>query len=231
MDLDNDGLLDLVVLRYMDWDFTDIYCGEHSAGMRAYCHPDTFPGIAPLVFHNDGHGRFTEAAKKMGLGKPAKGLGIAISDYDRDGRIDLFFANDSMLEYLYHNKGDGSFEETGLPSQVAVDENGQTYAGMGVDFADYDNDGYPDLLVTNLANQKYALYHNDRDGSFTYVSHPMGIARASLLHSGWGLRFLDVDNDGWKDLLIAQGHDLDTIEKTSPQLRYREPMLLLRNTG
>jgi hypothetical protein len=199
--------------------------------MRAYCHPDTFPGVAPLVFHNDGHGHFTEVAKKLGLEKPAKGLGIAIADYDRDGRIDLCFANDSMVQYLYHNKGDGSFEETGLTSQVAVDENGQTYAGMGVDFADYDNDGYPDLVVDNLANQKYALYHNDRDGTFTYVSHPMGIARASLLHSGWGLRFLDVDNDGWKDLLIAQGHDLDTIEKTSPQLRYREPMLLLRNTG
>jgi enediyne biosynthesis protein E4 len=231
VDLDNDGLLDLVVLRYMDWDFTDIYCGEHSEGMRAYCHPDTFPAVAPLVFHNDGHGHFTEIAKKVGLEKPAKGLGIAICDYDRDGRIDLFFANDSMMEYLYHNKGDGTFEETGLFSQVAVDENGQTYAGMGVDFGDYDNDGYPDLLVVNLANQKYALYHNDRGGSFTYVSQPTGIAHASLLHSGWGFRFLDVDNDGWKDLLIAQGHDLDTIERTSPQLHYREPMLLLRNTG
>jgi hypothetical protein len=231
VDLDNDGLLDLVVLRYLDWEFSDIYCGEHIAGMRAYCHPDTFPAIAPLVYHNDGHGHFTEVAGKLGLGKPAKGLGIAIADYDRDGHIDLFFSNDSMMEYLYHNKGDGTFEETGLLSQVAVDENGQTYAGMGVDFADYDNDGYPDLLVDNLANQKYALYHNDRNGSFTYVSQPAGIARASLLHSGWGFRFLDVDNDGWKDLLIAQGHDLDTIEKTSPQLRYREPMLLLRNAG
>ncbi len=231
VDLDNDGLLDLVVLRYLDWDFSDIYCGEHIEGMRAYCHPDTFPAIAPLVYHNDGHGHFTEEAGKLGLGKPAKGLGIAIADYDRDGHIDLFFANDSMVEYLYHNKGDGTFEETGLLAQVAVDDNGQTYAGMGVDFADYDNDGYPDLLVANLANQKYALYHNDRDGSFTYVSQPTGIARASLLHSGWGFRFLDVDNDGWKDLLIAQGHDLDTIEKTSPQLRYREPMLLLRNKG
>ena len=231
VDLDNDGLLDLVVLRYMDWDFSDIYCGEHAEGRRAYCHPDTFPAIAPLVYHNDGHGHFTEVAKKLGLGKPAKGLGIAIADYDRDGKIDLFFANDSMVEYLYHNRGDGTFEETGLLSQVAVDDNGQTYAGMGVDFADYDNDGFPDLLVANLANQKYALYHNDRDGTFTYVSQPMGITRASFLHSGWGLRFLDFDNDGWKDLLIAQGHDLDTIELTSPQLRYREPMLLLRNTG
>jgi len=230
VDLDNDGLLDLVVLRYVEWDFNDIYCGEHREGYRAYCHPDTFNAIAPLVFHNDGKGHFTEVAKKIGLDKPAKALGISIADYDRDGHIDLFIANDSMVEYLYHNKGNGTFEETGLLSQVAVDEDGQTYAGMGTDFADYDNDGYPDLFVDNLANQKYALYRNNRDGSFSYVSHPTGIAKATTLHSGWGVRFVDFDNDGWKDLLIAQGHDLDTIEKTAPQLHYLEPPLLLRNT-
>jgi len=231
VDLDNDGKLDLIVLRYLDWSFADIYCGDHREGFRAYCHPDTFRAISPLVFHNDGNGHFTEVGQKIGLGKPSKGLGIAIADYDRDGHIDLFIANDSMVEYLYHNKGDGTFEETGLMSQVAVDEDGQTYAGMGVDFADYDNDGYPDLVVDNLANQKYALYHNNQDGSFTYVSQPAGLSRVSQLHSGWGLRFFDFDNDGWKDLMITQGHDMDTIEKTAPQLRYREPTLLLRNTG
>ena len=229
VDLDNDGLLDLLVLRYVEWDFNDIYCGEHREGYRAYCHPDTFNAIAPLVFHNDGNGHFTEVSKKIGLDKPAKALGIAIADYDRDGHIDLFIANDSMVEYLYHNKGNGTFEELGLLSQVAVDEDGQTYAGMGTDFADYDNDGYPDLFVDNLANQKYALYRNNRDGSFSYVSQPTGIAKATTLHSGWGVRFVDFDNDGWKDLLIAQGHDLDTIEKTAPQLHYLEPPLLLRN--
>jgi hypothetical protein len=231
VDLDNDGLLDLVVLRYLKWDFDDIYCGEHTPGGRAYCHPDTFLPITPLVFHNEGNGRFTEVAEQIGISKPGKGLGIALADYDRDGHIDLFVANDSMLEFLYHNKGNGTFEETGLLAQVAVDEDGQTYAGMGTDFADYDNDGYPDLIVDDLANQKYALYRNTRDGSFTYVTQAIGLGRTTLLHSGWGLRFFDYDNDGWKDLLIAQGHDLDTIERTSPQLRYREPMLLLRNTG
>src|SRR5271165_3329860 len=230
VDLDNDGLLDLVVLRYVEWDFNDIYCGEHREGYRAYCHPDTFSAITPLVFHNDGNGHFTEVSKKTGLDKAAKALGISIADYDRDGHIDLFFANDSMVEYLYHNKGNGTFEETALLSQVAVDEDGQTYAGMGTDFADYDNDGYPDLVVDNLANQKYALYRNNRDGSFTYVSQPAGISKATMMHSGWGVRFLDFDNDGWKDLLFVQGHDLDTIEKTSPQLHYLEPPLLLRNT-
>lgn len=231
VDLDNDGRLDLVVLRYLSWDFDDIYCGEHTEGGRAYCHPDTFSAIEPLVFHNDGNGRFTEIASKIGIAKPGKGLGIATADYDRDGHIDFFVANDSMVEFLYHNRGNGTFEETGLSTQVAVDDNGQTYAGMGTDFADYDNDGYPDLVVDNLANQKYALYKNNRDGSFTYVSQAEGLARISQLHSGWGLRFFDYDNDGWKDLVIAQGHDLDTIQQTFPQLRYREPMLLLHNTG
>lgn len=229
VDLDNDGRLDLVVLRYLDWDFDDIYCGEHTDGGRAYCHPDTFRPIAPLVYHNDGNGRFTEVGEKIGLAKAGKGLGISIADYDLDGHIDLFVANDSMVEFLYHNKGNGTFEEGGLMAQVAVDEDGQTYAGMGTDFADYDNDGYPDIVVDNLANQKYALYRNTHDGAFAYVTPASGLGQITQVHSGWGLRFLDYDNDGWKDLLIAQGHDLDTIEKANPQLHYREPMLLMRN--
>jgi enediyne biosynthesis protein E4 len=231
VDLDNDGLLDLVVLRYLQWDFDDIWCGDHKEGFRAYCHPDTFKAITPLVYHNEGNGRFTEVGEKMGLAIPGKGLGIAIADYDRDGRIDLFVANDSMPEFLFHNKGNGKFEEKGLFSQVAVDEDGRTYAGMGVDFEDFDNDGLPDLVVDNLANQMYAVYQNAGDGTFTYTTRATGMGRISMLHSGWGLRLIDYDNDGWKDLLIAQGHDLDTIELTSPQLHYREPMLLARNTG
>jgi hypothetical protein len=156
---------------------------------------------------------------------------LAIADYDRDGHIDFFVANDSMMEFLYHNKGDGTFEDVALVSEVAVDIDGRTYAGMGVDFADYNNDGWPDLVVTDLANQRYALYLNNGDGSFNYVSPNAGLAQMTLAHSGWGVRFFDYDNDGWKDLLIAQGHDLDTIELNFPHLHYREPMLLARNTG
>jgi enediyne biosynthesis protein E4 len=229
VDLDNDGLLDLVVLRYIQWDWDDLWCGEHREGFRGYCHPDVFQPISMLVYHNNGNGTFTEEAHKLGLDKPAKALGIAIADYDHDGHPDIFVANDSMVEYLFHNKGDGTFEEVGLDSEVAVDGEGRTYAGMGVDFSDYNNDGLPDIVVTNLANQKYALYQNTGDGSFTYSSYTSGIAGMTLLHSGWGVRFLDYDNDGRKDLLIAQGHDLDTIEKTFPQLRYREPLLLAWN--
>ena len=231
VDLDNDGLLDLVVLRYLQWDFDDVWCGEHRDGYRAYCHPDIFPAISPLVYHNDGNGHFTEVTAKAGFDKPGKGLGVAIADYDRDGKIDIVVANDSMLEFLYHNKGDGTFEEVGLTAEIAVDGDGKTYAGMGVDFQDYDNDGLPDLVITNLANQKYALYRNSGDSSFTYDSYMSGIGGMTLLHSGWGIRFLDYDNDGRKDLLIAQGHDLDTIELNFPQLRYKEPMLLAHNTG
>ena len=229
VDLDNDGLLDLVVLRYVQWDFDDTWCGEHRESYRAYCHPDIYKAIRPLVYHNDGNGHFTEMAEKMGLAKPGKGLGIAIADYDRDGRIDLFIANDSMAEFLYHNKGEGKFAEAALLSGVAVDSDGHTYAGMGVDFADYNNDGFPDIVVTDLASQIYALYRNDGVGTFEYDSFATGITQMTMNHSGWGVRFFDYDNDGWKDLLIAQGHDLDTIELTFPNLRYREPMLLARN--
>ena len=231
VDLDGDGLLDLIVLRYLQWDFEDIWCGERREGYRAYCHPDSFHAIAPMVYHNDGKGHFTEIAEKAGLGLPVKGLGIAFADYDRDGRLDFFVANDSMPEFLYHNKGGGKFEEVALDSGVALNGEGHSYAGMGVDFADYNNDGLPDLVVTDLASQMYVLYRNNGDGTFTYDSYPSGIGRMTMKHSGWGVRFLDYDNDGWKDLLITQGHDLDTIQLTFPDLRYKEPMLLARNTG
>jgi hypothetical protein len=231
VDLDGDGLLDLVVLRYLQWDFDDTWCGERREGYRAYCHPDGYRAIAPLVYHNDGNGHFTEISHKVGLAEPGKGLGIAFADYDRDGHLDIFVANDSMPEFLYHNKGDGTFEEVALRSGVAVDGEGHTYAGMGVDFADYNNDGLPDLVVTALASQMYALYRNNGDGTFTYDSYPSGIGRMTMKHSGWGIRFLDYDNDGWKGLLINQGHDLDTVQLTFPDLRYMEPMLLARNTG
>ena len=231
MDLDNDGRLDLVVLRYLQWDFDDVWCGERKEGHRAYCHPDAFHAISPLVYHNDGNGHFTEVSRQLGLATPGKGLGIALADYDLDGHIDIFIANDSMPEFLYHNKGDGTFEDVALSSGVAVDGEGHTYAGMGVDFADYNNDGLPDLVVTDLASQMYALYRNNGDGTFTYDSYPSGLGRMTMAHSGWGVRFIDYDNNGWKDLLITQGHDLDTIQLNFPNLRYREPMLLARNTG
>ncbi len=231
VDYDNDGKLDLIVARYLTWDFSDIWCGEHLPGHRAYCHPDLFKPITLLLFHNEDGKHFKEVSRQAGLTMPGKGLGVAIADYDHDGYPDIFVANDSMQEFLFHNKRNGTFEEVGLESETAVDGDGRTYAGMGVDFSDYNNDGWPDLIVTDLGNQKYATYLNSRDGNFTYSSYTNGIAAMTLLHSGWGVRFLDYDNDGWKDLFVAQGHVLDTIDSSTPGLHYKEPPLLARNTG
>jgi len=230
VDLDNDGLLDLVVLRYVQWDFEDRPCMVNRT-IRAYCHPDNFQPIAPLVYRNLGSGRFAEVSREIGLSKPGKGLGIAIADYDRDGHIDIYVSNDSMTGYLYHNKGNGTFEEVALQAGVGVTEHGRTYAGMGVDFADYNNDGLPDLAVADLALQMYALYENVGKGFFQDATDSSGLGNITLQHSGMGLRFVDYDNDGWKDLLVSQGHVVDTVDLVNPNLHYREPMLLLRNTG
>jgi hypothetical protein len=229
VDYDNDGLLDLVVARYMEWDFDDIFCGHREEGFRSYCHPDLFKPAAVLLYHNDGHGKFTEVAQKAGMGKPGKALGLAIADYDHDGWMDILLANDSIPEFLFHNKGNGTFEEVGLVSGVALDGSGTTFAGMGVDFEDYNNDGWPDVVITDLANQKYALFANAGDGTFNYSTLSTGLGAISLLHSGWGVRFVDYDNDGWKDLFVAQSHVMDTIQVNEPHLRYLESPLLLRN--
>ena len=230
VDYDNDGRLDLVVARYMQWDFDDIFCGgREKDGLRSYCHPDLFKPESILLFHNDGGGKFTEVAHQAGIDKPGKGLGLAIADYDHDGLMDILLANDSMPEYLFHNRGNGTFEEVGLTSGAGLDGNGNTFAGMGVDFEDYNNDGRPDIIVTDLSHQRYALYTNLRDGTFDYSTSAVGLNTISFMHSGWGVRFVDYDNDGWKDLLIVQSHVIDTIEKYDPNVRYREPPLLLHN--
>jgi enediyne biosynthesis protein E4 len=232
VDYNNDGRLDLFVDRYLDWSFErNVFCGEHRPGYRAYCHPDVFPPATNLLFRNDGDGKFTDVSKQSGIAVPGKSLGVALNDYDGDGRVDLFVANDSVHEFLWHNKGDGTFEEVGVQSGAAVDEDGHVFAGMGIDFADYDNDCRPDVVISDLSNQMYPLYHNEGDGTFAYATGPSGLGRITLLSAGWGLRLVDYDNDGWKDLLVGQGHVLDTIELTQPNLQYRQTMLLARNTG
>jgi enediyne biosynthesis protein E4 len=229
VDYDNDGRLDLVVTRYMQWDFDDIYCGHREEGLRSFCHPDLFKPESVLLYHNDGNGKFSEVSHQAGIDKPGKGLGIAVADYDHDGWMDILVANDSIPEYLFHNRGNGTFEEVGLPSGAALDGNGNSFAGMGADFEDYNNDGWPDIIITDLANQRYALFTNLKDGTFDYATSSSGLGAISLLHSGWGVRFFDYDNDGWKDLLIAQSHVMDTIQVNEPNLRYREEPLLLHN--
>jgi len=231
VDYDNDGRLDLIVARYMKWDFSDIWCGEHREGFRSYCHPDIFKPETVLLYHNEDGRHFREVSQQAGMTMPGKGLGVAITDYDRDGYPDIFVANDAMQQFLFHNKKNGAFEEVALESEIAVDGDGGTYSGMGVDFADYNNDGWPDAIIGTLANQKYALYTNAKDGTFTYASYTSGLGSMTMFHSGWGLRFFDYDNDGWKDLIVAQSHVMDNIETTSPGLKYKEGPLLARNTG
>ena len=234
IDYDRDGRLDLFVGRYVEWDFEvgSVYCGEIRAGYRAYCHPDNFPGATNILYHQRGDGSFEDVSAKSGIAEPGgKALGVAFGDFDNDGFMDIFVANDSVRQSLYHNKRDGTFEDIAISSGAGYDENGKTYAGMGIDAGDYDNDGYPDIFITTLSSETYPLYHNERDLSFTYATNSTGVGQLTLLFSGWGTHFVDVNNDGLRDLFVAQGHVLDTIEKTNPYLKYRQTPLLMLNTG
>lgn len=232
VDYDRDGFLDLFVARYVQWDFANNpYCGEKKPGYRAYCHPDEFQPITHLLFRNRGDGTFEDVSTKAGISQhPGKGLGVAINDFDKDGWIDILVANDSFPQQLFRNRGDGTFEEVALFTGLAYDADGNTFAGMGVDFLDYDNDSWPDAVINALALQRYAIFRNNQ-GFFEYASGPTGLASLTQLHSGWGMKFVDLDNDGWKDLFIGQGHVMDNIELTQPNVRYLEPPLLLRNLG
>jgi hypothetical protein len=231
-DYDHDGRLDLFVLRYMDWNFDlgSLFCGQPAS--RAFCHPDNFKPATDLLFHQRPDGTFEDVSVRSKIAdSPGKGLGLAFADFDSDGLTDVFVANDSVRQSLFRNNGDGTFEDVALVSGAGYDEGGKTFAGMGVDAADYDNDGWPDIFITVLSNETYPLYHNNGDLTFTYVTQTAGIGEISLLYSGWGTRFFDMDNDGLRDLFVAQGHVLDTVEKTTGYLKYRQPLLLMRNTG
>jgi hypothetical protein len=230
-DYDNDGKLDLFVTRYVDWTFkTNRYCGEQRPGFRAYCHPDNYEGVTNILYHNNGDGTFADVSVKAGVANPkGKGLGVSFADYDGDGFTDIFVANDSVQCFLYHNNGNGTFSEVGLVAGVGYNEDGKTFAGMGTDFSDFDNDGLPDIVVTDLSNERYMLFQNNGDGTFRDITNRSGLGSATLTFSGWSTHFFDYDNDGWKDLFVAQSHVMDTIEKTAPNLRYMEPPLLLRN--
>ena len=234
VDYDCDGRLDLFVARYMDWDFErgSIYCGDQRPGMRAYCHPDNFKGATNLLYHQKPDGSFEDVSVAARIADPAgKGLGVAVADIDNDEWPDIIVANDSVRQSLYRNLGNGTFEDIALPAGIGYDEDGKTFAGMGIDAADYDDDGLPDIIITALSNQTYPLFRNNGDKTFNYETKNSGVGQTTLLYSGWGTRFVDADNDGLRDLFAAQGHVLDTVEKTSSYLKYKEPLLLMRNTG
>ncbi|MBV9082992.1 MAG: VCBS repeat-containing protein, partial [Acidobacteriaceae bacterium] len=198
-DYDNDGRLDLFVTRYMICDTAHSKaCG---ASLRVYCLPGEFPATTNILYRNRGDGTFEDVSQRSGIAAcKARSLGVAFNDYDDDGFADVFVANDGMEEFLFHNNGNGTFTERALEAGVALSDDGKPYAGIGVDFRDYDNDGRPDIIVTNLARQVYAVYHNDGNGSFSYRSLESGLGSLTAGSSGWGMHLEDFDNDGWKDL-------------------------------
>jgi enediyne biosynthesis protein E4 len=230
-DYDNDGKLDLFVGRYVDWNFqNNRYCGQKRPGGRAYCHPDNFKGVTNVLYRNNGDGTFRDVSEKAGVANPdGKTLGVSFADFDGDGWIDIYVANDSVPCFLYRNNRDGTLTDVSLPAGAALNEDGKTFAGMGTDFSDFDNDGWPDIIVTDLSNERYMLFRNNRDGTFTDLTTRSGLGNETLAYSGWSTRFFDFDNDGWKDLFVAQGHVMDTIQATASNLRYLQPPLMLRN--
>src|ERR1700735_1022582 len=230
-DYDNDGKLDLFVTRYMDWDTK--HSKDCGGNYHTYCPPEEFPATTNILYHNNGDGTFADVSQRSGIAaKKGRALGVAFADYDGDGFTDIFVANDGMQQYLYHNNGNGTFSEVGLEAGAALSEVGRRMSGMGVVFQDYDNDGRPDIMVTLLPREIYGVYHNDGDGSFTYRSLETGLGALTSGSSGWSLGLEDFDNDGWKDLFVAQAHVLDNVENIDPSLHYLQlPLLALNHNG
>ncbi len=213
VDYDNDGKLDLFVSNYVDFDvdhLPEFGSGRtcQFKGIPVQCGPRGLPGAGDTLYHNNGDGTFTDVSKKAGVSDPGGyyGLGVICSDFDGDGLVDIFVANDSTPNFLYHNNGDGTFKDIGFPSGTAVNENGSEQGSMGVTLGDYDHDQRLDLFITNFDDDYNTLYHNDSKGSFTDVSYAAKVAAVSLPYVGWGTKFFDYDNDGWVDLLVVNGH-------------------------
>jgi hypothetical protein len=231
-DYDNDGKLDLLVVHYAKWSPAyDRYCGDSSRNLRIYCHPKYFEGLPSTLYHNLGGGKFEDVSKKSGIGQSAgRGMSVAFADYDGDGFMDAFVTNDNMPNFLFHNKGDGTFEETALLAGVALKDDGRPVASMGVDFRDYNNDGLPDIAVTALAGETFPLFKNMGKGAFTEATYASKLGSLTIRHTGWGIGLFDFDNDGWKDLFTANSHVNDLVEMFEPA-RYKEPNAVFRNLG
>jgi enediyne biosynthesis protein E4 len=230
VDFDNDGKLDLFVSNYVAFDIDHLpEFGKGRTcqykGVPVQCGPRGLPGAGDSLYRNNGDGTFADVSKKAGVSDPSGyyGLGVICSDFDDDGWVDIFVANDSTPNFLYHNNGDGTFKEIGFSAGVAVNENGSEQGSMGVTLGDYDHDGKLDLFVTNFADEYNTLYHADGPDSFTDLSYANKVAAVSLPYVGWGTDFFDYDNDGWVDLYVANGHVYPQLEN------YRQRGLLHRN--
>ncbi len=231
-DYDNDGRLDLFVTRYVVWDpATEVFCGDHRPGYRTYCHPKYYQPLPNLLYRNEGNGKFRDVSRESGIAAHAgKGLGLAFGDYDADGRLDVFVANDSVPNFLFRNNGNGTFEERGLAAGVAYNDDGRPISSMGVDFRDYDNDGREDIFVTALSNETYPLYRNVDSHTFSDLTYQSRIGAASLPWSGWSTGMYDFNNDGFKDIFTANSHVMDNIELTSSR-KSKQPNSVFLNRG
>jgi hypothetical protein len=233
LDIDGDGDLDLFVTNYLDAPKTNNrFCGDPQRRIRVYCHPLVYPAVANVLYRNDGKGAFTDVSAETGLNKYlGNGLGVAVGDYDDDGRPDVFVANDSVPNFLFHNEGGGRFSEIGLLAGVAVARDGKPRAGMGTEFADYNGDGRLDLVVTNHEFETTSLFRNDGGSSFVDTTLDAGISSATLPFVGFGVGFFDFDNDADLDLSIVNGHVIDNTALFRAGSTHAQRKLLFLNTN
>jgi hypothetical protein len=229
LDVNNDGLLDLVVVNYLQWD------GEREPacegfGHREYCHPKMYKPTPNQLFINNGDGTFRDASVEAGFrAHRGKGMGIAVADSELSGRMDLMVTNDKLMNSFFRNRGGGKFEEAALDENVALREDGTYISGMGVDFRDLDNDGYPDIFLVALDGETFPLYRNTGKGDFVEITHESGMTRMSLPMAGYSPTIADFDNDGWKDIFVSRGHVQSLA--SAPNLPIEQPNTVFRNLG
>ena len=231
-DYDNDGWLDLFVVNYAHWTPQfDRYCGDRERNLRVYCHPKYFEGLPNTLYRNRRDGTFEDVSKEAGIyDHVGRGMSVAFADYNNDGFTDVFVTNDNLPNFLFRNRGDGTFEEVALEAGVALTNNGAPIASMGVDFRDFNNDGLCDISVTALAGETFPLFRNVGKGSFLDATHGSQLAQLSAARSGWGNGFFDFNNDGWKDLFTANS-DVNDLIDLFQSTHYKQLNSLFVNIG
>ena len=232
-DYDKDGWLDLVVTNYLNWTpKTNLWCGDRAPGYRSYCNPGNYTGQRTKLYHNNHDGTFTDVSDKSGVGLPeSKGMGVVLADFNNDGWPDIAIANDTWPNFLFLNNHDGTFKDVSLASGMAASEDGRYEAGMGIDAADVDGDGFLDIYITHLDMELNRLYLDDGDGTFTDDTYASGIGNKAMLLSGVAAKFIDYDNDGWPDILQANGAMVDNVNLYHSLISYKEPLLMFHNLG